>query len=101
MLQGNRDRLLGESFERGSGARVLRDGVVGLGPGVSARIAAGLPDPQEEWLLIAVAIGVTLALLGGTTLSLRRWRRGGRVVTGVTALLATVLSFGAVAIIRM
>ena len=32
VLQGNRDRLLGESFERGSGARVLRDGVVGLGP---------------------------------------------------------------------
>lgn len=32
VLQGNRDRLLGESFERGSGARVLRDGAVGLRP---------------------------------------------------------------------
>jgi UDP-2,3-diacylglucosamine hydrolase len=32
VVQGNRDRLLGESFERASGARVLRDGLVGVRP---------------------------------------------------------------------
>jgi len=74
--------------------------LAGVPPGVSARIASGLPDPPEEVVFWSVAVLVTLLLLGGTALALRRWRRSGPVVAGAVALLSAALSMAAVGIIQ-
>jgi hypothetical protein len=72
----------------------------GLGPGVNARIASGLGEPHEEYVLVAVAIAVTVTLLGGTTLAMRRRGRLGFALALVVAGLSAVLSLAAVALIR-
>jgi hypothetical protein len=74
--------------------------LVGLAPGFSARMAMDLGEPWEEVVLFAVAGLVTLAVVGGAALALRRWRRGGPAVAAGVALLTAWLALAAVAILR-
>lgn len=72
----------------------------GLAPGVSARIASGVGEPLEEYVLLAVALLVTGVLLGGTALALRRWPRAGLAVALATALVSALLATAAAGLIQ-
>jgi hypothetical protein len=72
----------------------------GFAPGISARIASDIGEPGEEFVLLGVAVAVTLGLLGGTTVALRRWRLAGPAVAVATLLASAALSLAAVAVIR-
>jgi hypothetical protein len=72
----------------------------GLLPGLWARIASDVGEPGEELVLLAVAIAVTMLLLAGTALALRRWKRAGIVVAVATVLVSTNLAYAAVGLIR-
>lgn len=74
--------------------------LVGLPFGINARILSGVGEPLEEYVLLVVAVLVTLTLLGGSTYALRRWRRAGLAVAGLVALVTAGFAMAAVAIIR-
>ena len=74
--------------------------LVGFLPGLWARSAADLGEPGEEILLVAVALLVTLVLLGGTAWALRRWRWAGLVLALVLAVWSGLMAMGTTALIR-
>lgn len=74
--------------------------LIGLAPGLRVRMWLDVGEPGEEIVLVAVATAVTLVVLGGTALALRKWRHGGPVVALLTALLAGSVAMFAVAILR-
>lgn len=74
--------------------------LIGLLPGLRARIALDLGEPGEEVVLVVVALLVTLTVLSLTALTLRRWRRAGPVLALVVALGSGVMAMGTTAILR-